>query len=174
MFFCDPVGGAGFHNPEPGLQRECKDHEGTPHRKTAAAGQLGAADGAIPLHTADETGGTVLNMAILLNGETPVEVTLERTDERKVVFDSRDMDVHGEFTEIEELQQTGDPFDPFALQKACLLACGIIPKEGHSLEEVLEHLGGGFIMHSEVTDVPKGSGSWNVLYSFGGLREGGF
>lgn len=106
----------------------------------------------------NENGGTVLNMAILLNGEKPVEVTLERTDERKVVFDSRDMDVHGEFTEIEELQQTGDPFDPFALQKACLLACGIIPKEGHSLEEVLEHLGGGFIMHSEVTDVPKGSG----------------
>ena len=106
----------------------------------------------------NENGDTVLNMAILLNGEKPVEVTLERTDERKVVFDSRDMDVHGEFTEIEGLQQTGDPFDPFALQKACLLACGIIPKEGHSLEEVLGRLGGGFVMHSEVTDVPKGSG----------------
>lgn len=30
----------------------------------------------------NENGGTVLNMAILLNGEKPVEVTLERTDER--------------------------------------------------------------------------------------------
>lgn len=106
----------------------------------------------------NENGGTVLNCAIKLNGELPVEVTLERIDELKVVFDSRDMDVHGEFDTIEPLQETGDPFDPFALQKACLLACGIIPREGHNLEEILSRLGGGFVMHSEVTNVPKGSG----------------
>ena len=106
----------------------------------------------------NENGGTVLNVSILLNGEKPVEVTLERIDEPKIIFDSRDMDVHGEFDTIEPLQSTGDPFDPFALQKACLLACGIIPKEGHTLKEVLDRLGGGFVMHSEVTNVPKGSG----------------
>ena len=106
----------------------------------------------------NENGGTVLNVAILLNGEKPVEVTLEKIDELKIVFDSRDMDVHGEFDTIEPLQETGDPFDPFALQKACLLACGIIPKEGHELSEILKRLGGGFVMHSEVTNVPKGSG----------------
>ena len=106
----------------------------------------------------NEKGGTVLNVAILLNGEKPVEVILEKIDEPKIVFDSRDMDVHGEFTTIEPLQATGDPFDPFALQKACLLACGIIPKEGHELPEILARLGGGFVMHSEVTNVPKGSG----------------
>lgn len=106
----------------------------------------------------NEHGGTVLNAAILLNGEKPVLVKLERMDELKVVFDSRDMDVHGEFEEIGELQRTGDPFDPFALQKACLLACGIIPMKGNNLKEILERLGGGFVMHSEVTNVPKGSG----------------
>lgn len=106
----------------------------------------------------NEHGGTVLNIAIRLNGEDPVEVTLERIPEHKIVFDSRDMDVHGEFDTIEPLQATGDPFDPFALQKACLLACGIIPKEGHNLDEILTRLGGGFVMHSEVTNVPKGSG----------------
>ena len=106
----------------------------------------------------NEKGGTVLNVAILLNGEKPVEVTLERIPEQKVVFDSRDMDVHGEFDTIEPLQATGDPYDPFALQKACLLACGIIPREGHTLGEILERLGSGFVMHSEVTNVPKGSG----------------
>ena len=63
----------------------------------------------------NEHGGTVLNAAILLNNEKPVVVKLERIDEPKVVFDSRDMDVHGEFEEISELQRTGDPFDPFAL-----------------------------------------------------------
>lgn len=106
----------------------------------------------------NENGGTVLNVAILLNGQKPVEVTLEKISEKKIVFDSRDMDVHGEFDTIEPLQATGDPFDPFALQKACLLACGIIPKEGSSLEEILDRLGGGFEIHSEVTNVPKGSG----------------
>lgn len=106
----------------------------------------------------NENGGTVLNVAILLNSQKPVEVTLEKLKEKKIVFDSRDMDVHGEFDTIEPLQATGDPFDPFALQKACLLACGIIPREGNSLEEILNRLGGGFEMHSEVTNVPKGSG----------------
>ena len=106
----------------------------------------------------NEHGGTVLNAAIMLDGKLPVEVTLTRIDEKKIVFDSRDMDSHGEFTEIAPLQMTGDPYDPFALQKAALLACGIIPMEGSSLDEVLSRLGGGFRMQTEVTGVPKGSG----------------
>lgn len=56
----------------------------------------------------NENGGTVLNVAILLNGQKPVEVTLEKISEKKIVFDSRDMDVHGEFDTIEPLQATGD------------------------------------------------------------------
>jgi len=105
-----------------------------------------------------ERGGTVLNAAILLGGQMPVEVTLERIPEHKIVFDSRDMDVHGEFDTLAPLQNTGDPYDPFALQKACLLACGVIPREGGDLQAILQRLGGGFVMHSEVTGVPKGSG----------------
>ena len=34
----------------------------------------------------------------------------------------------------------------------------MIPKEGGNLDEILIRLGGGFEMHSEVTNVPKGSG----------------
>lgn len=105
-----------------------------------------------------EHGGTVLNAAILLNGELPVEVTLERIDEHKIIFESRDMDVYGEFDSIEPLQATGDPYDPFALQKAALVACGIIPTQGDNLEAILTRIGGGFKMNSEVTGVPKGSG----------------
>ncbi len=106
----------------------------------------------------NENGGTVLNAAILLDGQMPVEVTLERIDEHKIIFDSADMDVHGEFDSIEPLQATGDPYDPFALQKAALVACGIIPAKGGNLDEILTRLGGGFKMDSEVTNVPKGSG----------------
>ena len=106
----------------------------------------------------NENGGTVLNAAILLNGERPVRVTLKKLNEKKIVFDSRDMDVHGEFDTIEALQAVGDPFDSFVLQKAALLACGVIPAQGGSLPEILDRLGGGFLMDTEVVGVPKGSG----------------
>ena len=106
----------------------------------------------------NEHGGTVLNAAILLDGKMPVEVRFSRIDEHKIVFDSRDMDTHGEFSDISKLQSVGDPYDPFVLQKACLLACGIIPMQGGDLDEILTRMGGGFVMQTEVTDVPKGSG----------------
>ncbi len=105
-----------------------------------------------------ENGGTVLNAAILMNGKMPVEVTLKKLNEKKIVFDSRDMDVHGEFTEIFDIQSVGNPYDPFVLQKASLLATGIIPATGGNLDEVLTRLGGGILIKSEVTGVPKGSG----------------
>ncbi|MDO4339400.1 MAG: L-fucokinase [Eubacteriales bacterium] len=106
----------------------------------------------------NEHGGTVLNAALLLDGKMPVEVTLQKLEEHKIVFDSRDMDTHGEFDTIELLQSVGNPYDPFVLQKAALLACGVIPAAGGDLETVLNRLGGGFLMKTEVTDVPKGSG----------------
>lgn len=106
----------------------------------------------------NENGGTVLNAAIMLNGKKPVSVKLEKIDKKKVVFDSRDMDVHGEFEDIKQLQSVGNPFDPFVLQKAALLACGVIPASGGDLSAILERLGGGFVMNTEVTGVPKGSG----------------
>lgn len=106
----------------------------------------------------NEQGGTVLNAAILLQGEMPVEVTLTKLNEAKIIFESRDMGVYGEFDDLKELQKTGDPYDPFALQKAALLACGILPAKGGSLDQILARLGGGFKMQTEVTGVPKGSG----------------
>lgn len=106
----------------------------------------------------NENGGTVLNAAVTLNGECPVHVTLRRLEEKKIVFDSGDMGVYGEFTQIEPLQRCGDPYDPCALQKAALVACGVIPTQGGTLEEVLGRLGGGIYMNTEVTGVPKGSG----------------
>ncbi len=105
-----------------------------------------------------ENGGTVLNAAINLKGKPPVEIKLEKLAEKKVIFNSHDLDEYKEIRFIEELQMTGDPFDPFALQKACLISCGIIPRRGGNLDEILERLGGGFELHTNVIDVPKGSG----------------
>ncbi len=106
----------------------------------------------------NENGGSVLNAAIVLNGNRPVSVRLRKIPEHKIVFESADMDVYGEFDNIEPLQSVGDPFDPFVLQKAALLACGVIPATGGSLDAVLERIGGGIWMDTEVVGVPKGSG----------------
>ncbi|MDO4740224.1 MAG: L-fucokinase [Eubacteriales bacterium] len=106
----------------------------------------------------NEQGGAVLNAAITLNGEYPVRVTLRRLDEKKIALASTDMGVRAVFGDIEPLQSSGDPCDPFALHKAALQACGIIPARGGALEDVLEQLGGGISMQTEVVGVPQGSG----------------
>lgn len=106
----------------------------------------------------NECGGTVLNAAVLLNGEMPVTVKLTRLEEMKVILASADMGVYGEFDRVEALQAVGDPYDPYVLQKAALLACGIIPEHGGQLQRILSDFGGGFRMDTEVVGVPKGSG----------------
>lgn len=106
----------------------------------------------------NENGGTVINCAITLNGRKPVSVKLQRLEEKKIIFESSDMDVYGEFDKIEDLQSVGDPFDPFVLQKAALLSCGVILAKGGDLNEILERIGGGFRMSTKAENVPQGSG----------------
>ena len=105
-----------------------------------------------------ENGGKVLNAAILLNKLKPVIVILEKIPEKKIIIISEDLNAKTEFTTIEKLQETGNPYDPFAIPKACLIACGILPQKGGNLSEILTRLGSGFIINSRVRNVPKGSG----------------
>ena len=105
-----------------------------------------------------ENGGVVLNAPILLNNNRPVEVIIEKIKEKKIILESKDIDERIEYTSIKDLQDIDDPYEPFSLQKSCLLCCGIIPKKGGNLEEILERIGSGFIIRSEVIDTPKGSG----------------
>ena len=106
-----------------------------------------------------ENGGTVLNAAIRLNGEYPIEAVVRRLPERKVVLASADNDSYGEFTALAPLQDCRDPGDPFALHKAALLACGVLPRQGDApLEMVLERLGGGVYLSTRVIHIPRGSG----------------
>ncbi len=107
-----------------------------------------------------EHGGTVLNAAITLNGELPIEVTLRRTDEKKIILTSTDIGSYREFTELKDLQDCHDPMDAFALHKAALIACGVIPYKETStdLDTICERLGGGIYMNTRVINIPKGSG----------------
>lgn len=105
-----------------------------------------------------ENGGKVLNCAITIGDDYPVCVTIKRIPEKKIAFDSRDMNVSGEFTDIADLKDFGNPYDPFAIQKACLTVCGIITENTNSISDVLDKIGSGFEILFEVKNVPKGSG----------------
>ena len=106
----------------------------------------------------NENGGTVLNAAIKLSGEPPIESCVRRLEEKKVVFESADAGAYREFTDITELQSCYDPFDPFALHKAALIANGVIPKEGNNLASICEKMGGGIYLSTRVINIPRGSG----------------
>lgn len=107
----------------------------------------------------NEHGGVVLNAAIKLNGDYPIQVTARKIKELKIEFESTDIGVEGVATTVEEIQNCHNPYDFFALHKAALIACGVIPLEGSGdLKEILEKLGGGIYLSTQVIGVPKGSG----------------
>lgn len=106
-----------------------------------------------------ENGGVVLNAAIRLNGILPVQITTRRLDRLQVEFASEDGGAYGVVHSIEDIRNCHNPYDPFALHKAALLACGIIPMSGEeTLEECLKRMGGGIYLSTQVVGVPKGSG----------------
>lgn len=106
-----------------------------------------------------EHGGTVLNAAAKLNGILPVVVTVKKLDKPCIALASTDSGAYEEFTDMEALKSCRDPFDTFALHKAALLACGIVPlKKELTLKELLEKLGGGLYLSTAVMGIPRGSG----------------
>lgn len=107
----------------------------------------------------NECGGVVLNAALKLNGIKPVQVTVKKLEKYCVQFESADVGVYAEIHTAEEIQDCSNPYDPFALHKAALIACGIIPAQGKAeLEAILKKLGGGIYLSTQVEGVPKGSG----------------
>lgn len=107
----------------------------------------------------NEKGGVVLNAAMKLRGICPVQITVKRLDELHVEFESKDIGVYTTVDSVAEIQDCHNPYDSFALHKAALIACGIIPvKEEADLQEILKRMGGGIYLSTQVYGVPKGSG----------------
>lgn len=107
----------------------------------------------------NENGGVVLNAAIQLNGENPIEVTIRRIKKLHIEFASEDFGAFGKVETVAEIQDCHNPYDSFALHKAALIACGIIPIYGEAdLQEILQNMGGGIYISTQVHNVPKGSG----------------
>jgi galactokinase/mevalonate kinase-like predicted kinase len=104
-------------------------------------------------------GGRVVNLAVDLNGQPPIQVFCRRTAERHVRIHSIDLGYTETIDRFEPLHDYNDPGSPFALPKAALSLMGLgqSRREGRTLDEVLDHLGAGL----EITllcAVPKGSG----------------
>ena len=71
---------------------------------------------------------------------------------------AKDIKEFGEFTDISQIQKFEKEYESFTMIKSCLIICGIIPKEGGNLEEILLRLGSGFVIEYEVFNTPRGSG----------------
>ncbi len=112
----------------------------------------------------------MLNAAILLKGEKQIEVEVRRLDELHIEFASLDFNAYGKATTVEEIQDCHNPYDSFALHKAALIACGVIPKTGEAnLQEILKRIGGGIYLSTRVCNVPKGSGLGTSSILSGGI-----
>jgi galactokinase/mevalonate kinase-like predicted kinase len=102
-------------------------------------------------------GGRVVNLAVDLNGQPPIQVFVRRTAERHVRVHSIDLGHTETFTRFEQLRDYRDPVSAFALPKAALCLMGLDGARGGALPEALDALGSGL----EITllcAVPKGSG----------------
>ena len=106
-----------------------------------------------------EHGGVVLNAAISLKGNLPIQVSIRKLDRLVIQLESQDIGAYGEFADMDEVNDCGNPYDKFALHKAALIACGVLRKnDTRNLQEVLKELGGGIYLSTQVINVPKGSG----------------
>ena len=109
-----------------------------------------------------EQGGCVLNLAVDLNGQPPVQVFARRCDRPELVMRSIDLGVEQRVRTYEELDAFAQPGSEFALVKAAFALAGFLPRfhaQGGfaSLEDQLGRFGGG-IEVSTLCAVPKGSG----------------
>lgn len=111
-----------------------------------------------------EEGGCVLNAQVTLDGRRPVEAILRRLGLPLVRLTSADNGSSADFTDLGELCSVGSSQDPFLLQKAALMGCGVLPYQPSAMDRVpslsalLERLGGGFELSTRVIDIPRGSG----------------
>jgi fucokinase len=101
-------------------------------------------------------GGTVLNIAVLLNGGYPIRTTVRRLCEPVVRCICGDDRAAAEYRTSEELLEPPCPGDPFSIPRTALRMTGLF-EPGGALVERLRRMGGGLEITTEV-NLPMGSG----------------
>lgn len=109
-----------------------------------------------------EFGGSVLNVAVDLNGQPPVQVFAKLCERPELVVRSIDLGVEERLRTYEELDTFAKPGSAFALAKAALALAGFLPRfhadgGAPTLEKQLQEFGGGIEL-SLLAAAPKGSG----------------
>ena len=107
-----------------------------------------------------ESGGSVLNVAVNLNGQEPIQVFIRSTDALTFKINSIDLGISETVESFEQLGTYRDPGSGFSLPKAALALLGFHPDFGasaSSLRAEIETFGRGLEI-SLLCAVPKGSG----------------
>ena len=109
-----------------------------------------------------EHGGTVVNVAVDLNGQPPIQVFGRISEEPHVRLSSIDLGLSRTITGLEDLLDYQAPEGTFSIAKAALALCGLSSvtrswSKGVTLREMLERFGGGIEL-TTLCAVPKGSG----------------
>ncbi|MGA1400037.1 MAG: hypothetical protein ACO38P_06585, partial [Phycisphaerales bacterium] len=108
-----------------------------------------------------ERGGAVVNVAIDVDGEAPLEVVVRRIEAPIVRIESSDLGRSTEFSQAQSLFRAGDPRDASdwaLLPRTAIAVSGILgDAEPRELGDALDPLGGGFELRI-ASRLPKGSG----------------
>jgi len=108
-----------------------------------------------------EHGGSVLNAAVKLNGQYPIQVIGKINPEPFIKINSIDLGEHLVISEISEMLSFNDPSNWSSLPKSAFAVTGIIPYNKsdckYELKDILKQLGSGIDL-TLFSAVPSGSG----------------
>ena len=104
-------------------------------------------------------GGAVVNVAVDLNGQGPIQVFVRRTPELQLTLHSIDLGLTEIVRDTADLRDYRDPGKPFSLPRAALVLIGLGAGEpdGAALAPIFEAARGGLEL-TLLCAVPKGSG----------------
>ena len=106
-------------------------------------------------------GGNVVNLAIELNGQQPLQVYVKPAKDLKIICRSIDLGAVEHINTYEELSLFNKVGSPFSIPKAALALCGFLPQfcaeKYNSLSEQLAAFGSG-IEITLLSAIPAGSG----------------
>lgn len=109
-----------------------------------------------------EYGGCVVNAAVNLNGQPPIQAYVRVIDEPVIRIGSIDLGARIEIQRFDDLLDYRKATGSFALAKAALVLSGLAPQragraKAGSLKKALEAFGGGIEL-TTLAAIPKGSG----------------
>lgn len=105
-----------------------------------------------------ENGGTVLNVAVKVNGQYPINVVIEKIKETKIIFSCVDFNDTVEIKNIKEIRNCSNPNDSYALLKCAVIISGLISSDDKTLNDLYERIGGGIKITTNTKAIPRGSG----------------